>query len=200
MSNVILDKNPKPKSFVNQLDSFIRLIANRFGDKSKEVERFIKFGIVGLIGAFVDFGTLFILQATLLPPTNAIGEELQINVTIASILAFTAAILSNFTWNRLWTYPDSRSNSAKQQLVQFTLISAIGGISRTLWISFSYLPIGEAVMPIVSPRLRSFSNFFEPTPDNTARLGTMIALLIGIIVVMFWNFFANRYWTYNDVE
>jgi putative flippase GtrA len=31
-------------------------------------------------------------------------------------------------------------------------------------------------------------------------MGTLIAQFIGVIVVMFWNFFANRYWTYNDVS
>jgi putative flippase GtrA len=27
-----------------------------------------------------------------------------------------------------------------------------------------------------------------------------LALAIAVIVVMFWNFFINRYWTYNDVS
>jgi putative flippase GtrA len=27
-----------------------------------------------------------------------------------------------------------------------------------------------------------------------------IALAAAVLVVMMWNFFANRYWTYNDVS
>jgi putative flippase GtrA len=27
-----------------------------------------------------------------------------------------------------------------------------------------------------------------------------ITLAIAVIVVMFWNFFVNRYWTYSDIE
>ena len=31
-------------------------------------------------------------------------------------------------------------------------------------------------------------------------LADNITLAIAVIIVMFWNFFANRYWTYNDVD
>ncbi|MCK4899424.1 MAG: hypothetical protein KAS38_11630, partial [Anaerolineales bacterium] len=31
-------------------------------------------------------------------------------------------------------------------------------------------------------------------------IGHNLALAIAVVVVMFWNFFANRYWTYNDVD
>jgi putative flippase GtrA len=27
-----------------------------------------------------------------------------------------------------------------------------------------------------------------------------LALATAVIVVMFWNFFINRYWTYNDIS
>jgi putative flippase GtrA len=31
-------------------------------------------------------------------------------------------------------------------------------------------------------------------------LGYNAAKVIATIVVLFWNFFVNRYWTYSDVE
>jgi len=37
------------------------------------------------------------------------------------------------------------------------------------------------------------------TPDNQARIAANMATIVALVVVMFWNFFANRYWTYNDV-
>jgi putative flippase GtrA len=30
-------------------------------------------------------------------------------------------------------------------------------------------------------------------------LSQNLALTISIVIILFWNFFANRYWTYNDV-
>jgi hypothetical protein len=38
-------------------------------------------------------------------------------------------------------------------------------------------------------------------PHLTAEfLGNNAALAVAVVLVMFWNFFVNRYWTYNDVD
>jgi putative flippase GtrA len=31
-------------------------------------------------------------------------------------------------------------------------------------------------------------------------MGENLTLAIAVLIVLFWNFFVNRYWTYNDVE
>jgi len=178
----------------NPLDGIVQAVAGRFGTRSKGVERFLKFSVVGSIGFAVDFGTVFILQATILPPVN------DLNVVIATAVAFTLAILSNFTWNRFWTYPESRSRSAKRQITQFTVVSVIGGVARTLWIKSAYLPLGILLMPLALPVIHIFRPSYIPSPTAEAKLGTMAAQFIGVIVVLFWNFFANRYWTYRHVK
>jgi putative flippase GtrA len=183
----------------NPLDFPINAIAARFGDKSKEVERFLKFAIVGVVGALVDFGVVALLQASLLPPTNSRGEPIMLNVALATTIAFLAAVISNFTWNRLWTYPDSRSRSARRQLALFAFISFVGWFGRTIWITVSYHFIGELFMPILLPLIRILRPAYIPTYSAEGKLGTLIAMAIGVAVVMFWNFFANRRWTYNDV-
>jgi len=183
----------------NPLDSSIVMLATRFGgDKAKEVERFIKFALVGIVGAIIDSLTLVILQATLLPPNP--NGSFDINVAVAQTIAFIAAITSNFTWNRLWTYPDSRSRSLRRQLVQFGLISFVGWFGRTIWITSVYHILGEFLMPILLPEIQVFRPGYVPSATGAAKLGTMAAWMIGVTVVMAWNFLANRYWTYNDVE
>ncbi|MBZ0308483.1 MAG: GtrA family protein, partial [Anaerolineae bacterium] len=124
------------RGFRNPLDIIIEAVARRFGEKSKEVERFLRFAVVGLVGAIVDFGTVFILQATFLPPTNQ--KPVDTNVVIATSIAFLAAVVSNFIWNRYWTYPDSRSRSIRKQLVMFAFISLVGWLGRTIWINVAY--------------------------------------------------------------
>lgn len=181
---------PAPRKLRNPLDIIIAKIASRFGDKSKEVERFLRFAFVGALGAVVDFGTLIILQATILPP-NTTND-----VNIATTIAFIAAIISNFTWNRFWTYPDSRSRSVRRQIMLFVFISVVGWLGRTIWIANSYEYIGATLMPVVLTYLPNY----DPSLTGEAKLGSMVAQLIGVVVVMFWNFFANRYWTYNDVD
>ena len=182
------------RAFRNPLDIFVLAVARRFGDKSKEVERFLKFAIVGAVGAVVDFGTLIVLQATVLPPSS------DLNVILATTCAFVAAIISNFTWNRLWTYPDSRSRSMRRQMALFTFISLIGWLGRTVWIKLAYLPLGNFLLPILLPEILMFRPGYVPGPNAEAKLGSLAAQFIGVIVVMFWNYFANRSWTYNDVK
>ena len=179
----------------NPVDGAILSISQRVGgSKAKEVERFLKFAVVGVMGFIVDLTTLIVLQATILPPTN------RLNVAVATSLAFLAAILSNFTWNRFWTYPDSRTRTIRRQLTQFIIVSVIGWGARTAWISAAYLALGQFFTPILMPLLESILPTFAASPDVTERMGSMIAQVIGVIVIMFWNFFANRYWTYADVD
>ena len=146
----------------------------------RERERFLKFSVVGAFGALVDFSTFHLMMSLLnVPPVWAQG------------VSFTAAIISNFIWNRLWTYPDSRSKPITSQLVTFIVVNIIGLAIRT---------------PIFSGLEDPFRNLFTkiqflPIGFITAdRLGYTFALGVAVVVVMFWNFFINRIWTYNDVK
>jgi putative flippase GtrA len=149
-------------------------------NNQKERTRFIKFAIVGIIGAIIDFGVFNFL-------TGIFGVE----AIWASVVSFSTAVLSNFLWNRYWTYPDSRSKSIQHQLFQFALINIIGLLIRTPL--FAAL---ETPLPILFANLNLPENRF-PTPEF---LGHNMALAIAVVVVMFWNFFVNRYLTYNDVQ
>ena len=144
----------------------------------RERSRFLRFAVVGVIGAVVDFGTYTILH-------NMLG----VNAVLASVLSFSAAVISNFTWNRLWTYPDSRSKRLSQQLFQFAIVSFIGLAIRT---------------PLFALLVGPLKNLFSQLPSVPFLpddfIGDKVALAIVVIVVMFWNFFANRYWTYSDVD
>ena len=146
----------------------------------RERTRFFRFAVVGIIGAVVDFGTFNLL-------TNFAG----LTAVWASVISFVAAILSNFTWNRYWTYPDSRSKPLGRQLIQFSAVSLLGLLIRT--------PIIYFLEPLF---YNIFSEFaFLPIGFITSEfLANNLALAIAVIVVMFWNFFINRYWTYSDVE
>ena len=204
----------------NPLDAPIVMIANRIGGKNpKEMERFLKFAIVGISGAIVDFGLLILLQATLLPPTTAFNTGLYtpeitnvipaietlslkvpLNVTIATTIAFLAAVINNFIWTSLWVYPDSQSRSKIRQLIQFTLISVTGGTARAIWVTAMTFRLGALLSPLIIPFIQIVDATFVSTPETEARIGSIIAQLFGMAVVMLWNFFANRYWTYNDVS
>jgi putative flippase GtrA len=146
---------------------------------ARERARFLRFAFVGVIGAIVDFGVMNLL-------TTLVGASL----VVAGTIAFIAAIISNFLWNRYWTYPDSRSKPITRQLVQFVLISVMGLGIR--------IPLLRVLEPIMKRLFEWLTLRITNLPvDFLAKNST---LAIAVVVVMFWNFFANRYWTYNDVS
>ena len=144
---------------------------------SKERARFLRFAMVGVIGAVVDFGVFNLL-------TSVVG----LRAVISSIISFTAAIISNFLWNRYWTYPDSRSKRVARQVIQFAAVSLIGLLIRT--------PLFAFLEPNM---IRFFKGLALPVPVSATFLGHNLSLAIAVVVVMMWNFFANRFWTYSDV-
>lgn len=148
----------------------------------REGVRFAKFTVVGAIGFVIDFGTF-----------NALTVLLGIWSVLASALSFIAALTSNFLWNRYWTYPDSRSKPVLQQLVQFALVNLVGLGIRTPIFAFSEGPFIRLAGRLLAQR---------PLPPglglDAVVLGRNLALALAVVVVLFWNFGANRIWTYSD--
>ena len=162
--------------------------AGRFGINPKEAERFLKFITVGLIGFVVDFTIFNILRLIVI---NAIETEPYQSWGIigATGISLIAAITNNFFWNRYWTYPDSRSKPFWRQYGQFALVNSSGFFIRT---------------PIIFFTRGWFTNLVDSLtsldPVAVRALGDNISLACAVFIVLFWNFFVNRYWTFNDVS
>jgi len=153
------------------LEWFARLpIINRLGlaQRPKEFTRFLKFATVGAFGMLVDLSVLTFCR-----------EILRLPLEVAIGLGFTVAVLSNFTWNRLWTFPESRQRPIGSQMVQFAIVNVIG------------LGINEVVVLGLHPI------FALMLPDPPAYLA---AKVIAIGIVLFWNYFVNRAWTYRGIQ
>jgi putative flippase GtrA len=146
---------------------------------ARERQRFFRFLAVGTFGAFVDFGI-----------ENLLHRAFGVPYVLAGAISFISAILSNFFWNRYWTYPDSRSKPIIQQLIQFAIINTIGLAIRIPILRFLEPPIGRLFQTLPG-------KLVVLPPDA---MGENLTLAIAVLIVLFWNFFANRYWTYSDVE
>jgi putative flippase GtrA len=142
----------------------------------KEGKRFVKFLGVGAVGFVVDATVFFIF-------TNL----LHVHALLAQVFSFTAAVVSNFTLNRHWTYPESRSKSIRRQLTQFTLVNLAGLGVRSIVFFLVHEPYR---------RLATAQTYIRIDPKLASDFG---ALATAVTVVLLWNFFVNRYWTYNDV-
>lgn len=143
-----------------------------------ERTRFLRFATVGAIGTLVDFGAMNLLVV--------LG---RLSLVIAGTISFIMAVGNNFTWNRFWTYPESRSKPLLGQLAQFGLVNAIGLVIRV-----PILKLGEPAL----------DDFLVLLPVNYGLISHElishnVTLAVAIGIVMMWNFFVNRYWTYNDI-
>jgi putative flippase GtrA len=145
----------------------------------RERTRFFRFLVVGLIGAVVDFGI-----------ENILHRVFGVPYVWAGTISFICAILSNFFWNRYWTYPDSRSKPIGKQLIQFSVVSVSGLLIR--------IPILRFVEPIITRLFHLLPGQYLFLPADA--MGENLTLAIAVGVVLFWNFFVNRYWTYSDVS
>lgn len=151
----------------------------------KRIERFVKFAIVGAIGAVVDFVVLNIMKVVFESIGLGVGWNLsmqphQIQLVAANAISFSAAVLSNFTWNRLWTFPESRERPLFSQLLQFTIVNVLG------------LVINTAILVLTDQYI--FQLFFSE------RVSYNLAKALAIGVVLFWNFGMNLIWTYRGID
>lgn len=76
--------------------------------------KFLKFGIVGFSGVFVDFGVTYICK-----------EWLKIQKYIANSCGFIVAATSNYILNRVWTFRSQNPEVAKEY-TEFLIISLVG--------------------------------------------------------------------------
>ncbi len=76
--------------------------------------RFLKFGVVGVSGTCIDFGTTWLLK-----------EKLYVKKFLANTIGFVLAATSNYVLNRIWTW-QSQSEQVGIEYVKFFAVSLIG--------------------------------------------------------------------------
>lgn len=143
-----------------------------------EQKRIFKFAVVGGIGTVIDFGIF-----------NLLTQTTALTAVTASVVSFSCAVINNFFLNRAWTFKGSQARSLPVQLGQFALVSVVGLAIRT---------------PIFSTLEKLFTNlsirFLPGFFLSPVVVGHNLALACAIVIVLIWNFIANRFWTFKDVH
>lgn len=137
--------------------------------------RIFKFLVVGGIGTLVQLITLQLFR-TMVPDFS---WWLITGYVVATFLSIEAAITSNFILNNLWTFAD-RKIKARQiplKFIQFNATSA-----GSILIQLIVATIGEQVFGILDL-------FTVPVINYPFDSGTLY-VMIGIVLGLFWNFFA----------
>jgi dolichol-phosphate mannosyltransferase len=139
------------KQYIEYLRHLLRLRFARW-----PIDRFLRFGVVGFSGVFVDMGIFYILR-------NVLGFGL----TRSAIFSSEVAIINNFLWNDLWTFRDiskrQPGNSQRfKRLLKFNAICLMGLILNVLLVNlmFNVFGMNEYLAKLIAIATVTMWNFW----------------------------------------
>ena len=123
------------KQYVEYLGHLARLRSGGGVNRIKPVfptERFIRYGIVGLSGVFVDMALFYLLVGA-----GGLG------LVVSKVIAAEVAIVNNFLWNDAWTFADVAKQqrgwrSRLKRLLKFNVICLTGLVLDVLLLKVFY--------------------------------------------------------------
>jgi dolichol-phosphate mannosyltransferase len=121
----------RPERQLNRHFSGVKTSISRIRAKLP-LDRFLRFGVVGFSGLFVDY-TIFFLLFT----------QVGLGLTLSNVLSAETAIINNFFWNDAWTFADlSRQQAGWQarfrRFSKFNLVCLVGLIINTLLVNLFF--------------------------------------------------------------
>ncbi|NJL61592.1 MAG: glycosyltransferase [Methylacidiphilales bacterium] len=118
--------------------------------------RFLRFGVVGFSGVFVDLGVFHILR-----------QIIGLGLTRSTILSAEVAIINNFLWNDIWTFRDisrwQKGGKARlMRFLKFNVICLTGVILQTLIVNFLFnvLRIDQYIAKLIAIAVVVLWNFW----------------------------------------
>ncbi|KOP27623.1 sulfonate ABC transporter permease [Hapalosiphon sp. MRB220] len=138
----------------------LRLSTGHIGRLSQNfpVGRFVRFGLVGLSGVFVDMAVLYLLS----DPTT-----LGLPLTRSKIFAGEIAIFNNFLWNDAWTFADvaMQQNSWRQRMkrfLKFNIICLAGLVLNVLVLNlvFNFMIRNRYIANLIAIAIATIWNFW----------------------------------------
>lgn len=130
---------------------------------------FVKYVIVGAVSTVIDMVLLNVLK-------QVFGWVLWIPVAIG----FLGGTINGYFMNSRWTFHYDTEGQEAKKFSQFAIISLVG-LGLTELIVNAYVgQVGHGLALAGK----------EISPTNTGKL-------ISIVIVFFWNFGANKIWTFK---
>ena len=122
------------------------------------VKRFLKFGLVGFSGVFVDMAIFYLLSD---------ASTLGWGITRSKVIAAEVAVLNNFLWNDLWTFRDLAEQQSGwrkliKRLVKFNLICLVGiGLNLIILnLLYNYFGVNKYVANLIAIAIVTIWNFW----------------------------------------
>jgi putative flippase GtrA len=154
--------------------------------------QFVKFCIVGFSSTIINYLVV-----------NILHYGLHFHVLQSVAYGFVLSCVNGFIWNRQWTFKQSRGHSAATQSMRFIAVNTVGLVLNCSIVAFIIALYestrgsafdGQHLISIILA-IASQQHKFE-VPKLVLNGG----LFVATAVVVFWNFFANRYWTFKHKQ
>jgi len=146
------------KQYVDYLHHLLRLRFSTGLLRGFPLTRFLRFGLVGLSGVFVDMTVLYLLS----DPTT-----LALPLTRSKILAGEIAIFNNFLWNDAWTFADvsMQQQEWRQRLkrfFKFNIICLAGLVLNVLLLNlvYNFLIANRYIANLIAIAIATIWNFW----------------------------------------
>lgn len=149
------------------------------------VRQFLKFATVGAMNTAIDWSLAFFLTFYT-PIPRSLGSAF-VNLTgvpfrpeaaavwFTKIISSGTATINSFIWNRRWTFRVRNKQARARQFAKFVTVNVMGMLLNSTITTLLVRP-------------------FLPEPP---RLVFMACQAAATAIVLFWNFFANKYWTFR---
>ncbi|MBE9034101.1 glycosyltransferase [aff. Roholtiella sp. LEGE 12411] len=152
------------KQYIDYIHHLLRLriSTGRLGKLSRKtnfpIGRFLRFGLVGLSGVFVDMTVLYLLS----DPTT-----LAWPLTRSKIIAGEIAICNNFLWNDAWTFADVSINQQEwrhrlKRFFKFNIVCLAGLVLNVLVLNliFNFLIPNRYIANFIAIAVATIWNFW----------------------------------------
>ena len=160
-------EKPDPPATLGQLAELTR---------RRGVRQFVKFALVGASSTVITFIVL-----------NLMLNLLHGHRFVSTGIAFVISVSNGYLWNKRWTFREAQAKAVHTQFTQFVLVNVVGLVLTWLIMLLIATPVED--------ELRRLHPLMDPI--KVYKLATNIAQLVAIPIVVFWNFFANRHWTFK---
>lgn len=116
----------------------------------KLIAQIMKFGVVGVIAFFIDYGLLALL-------TEAFG----INYLVSATISFTASVIFNYIASMRYVFTHKEGMSRRREFVIFVVLSVIGlGINNLcMWAGVELIGVHYLIVKIGATFLVMAWNF-----------------------------------------
>jgi putative flippase GtrA len=143
------------------------LLASFFKKKFLVIYQIAKFGLVGALNTFIDFG---VLNGLIFLTSIATG----IQYSLFKAVSFLFAAVNSYFWNKHWTFEKKGEVFASGEFIKFMAVTFIGFI----------LNVGTATLIV------SLIGAQYGIGDKVwANIGAFIAVFVGFV----WNFIGSKY-------